>query len=126
MLPHKISSPPVGLLLTGGVLKDARRNHHPVSGIDEIVIRKPFDFADNGQKALIHKPRNFSGVCHTLVAPYRRVHSFTLPPLYPASLKRVNPLHPKQNATSRSPVQAFEKLQQQANLREFLFHEVGE
>src|SRR5688572_2427260 len=78
MLPHKLSSPPVRLLLTGGVLKDAGRNHHTVSAIDDVVIHEPFDFADNGQKALIHKPRHLAGVSHTLVAPYRCVHR--LPP----------------------------------------------
>src|SRR5919107_873921 len=76
MLPHELSSPPVRLLLTGRVLKDAGRNHHTVSGIGKVVIHEPWDFADNGQKALIHNPRHFARVGHTLVAPYRSVHSF--------------------------------------------------
>ncbi len=113
MLPHKLSSPPVRLLLTGGVLKDARRNQHTVSAIDDVVIHEPFDFADNGQKALIHKLRHFSHVGHPLVAPYRCVHRLTSPLFYPASLKWVNPFHHNQNATSQSPVQPSEKQQQQ-------------
>ena len=80
MLPHELSSPPVRLLLTRRVLKDAGRNDDTVSGIAELVIYEPFDFADNGQKALINKPRNFAGVGHTLVAPYRHVHCSRVPP----------------------------------------------
>src|SRR5919112_1807505 len=80
MLPNVLSSPPARLLRTSLVLKDAGRKHHTVSGIDEVVIHEPFDFADNGQKALIHLPGHFAGVGHSFVAPYRYVHSFTPPP----------------------------------------------
>jgi hypothetical protein len=41
MLPHKLSSPPVRLLLTGGTLKDVRRNQHTVSAIDDVVTTNP-------------------------------------------------------------------------------------
>src|SRR3712207_5456651 len=81
MLPYVLSSPPARLLRTGLVLKDAGRKHHTLSGIDEVVIHEPFDFADNGQKALIHLPNHFACVGHALVAPYRYVHHrFRLPP----------------------------------------------
>src|ERR671916_1190549 len=80
MLPYVLSSPPARLLRTSLVLKDAGRKHHTLSGIDEVVIHEPFDFADNGQKALIHLPRHLAGVGHALVAPDRYVHSFTPPP----------------------------------------------
>src|ERR671916_1000646 len=89
MLPYVLSSPPARLLRTGLVLKDAGRKHHTLTGIDEVVIHEPFDFADNGQKALVRNPRHFARVGHTLVAPYRHVHSTRLPPFWPASARRV-------------------------------------
>src|SRR5215213_7723805 len=101
MLPHKLPSPPVRLLLTGGVLKDARRNHHTVSGIDEIVIHKPWDFANNGQKALVHDPRHFAWVGHTLVAPYRCVHRLRLPPFWPRSEEHTSELQSLTNLVCR-------------------------
>src|SRR5215204_1478827 len=76
MLRHEISSPPVRLLLSVLVLKDAGRNHYAVSGVDPVVSHESGDFADNRYKALIHQARHLFRVGHALVAPYRNVHSF--------------------------------------------------
>src|ERR687889_447248 len=94
MLPYVLSSPPARLLRPGLVLKDADRKQHTFSGIDEGVIHEPFDLAHNGQKALIHVPNHFARVGHALVAPYRCVHRFTLPPFWPAlGKRRADPFH---------------------------------
>src|SRR5215212_8689621 len=76
MLRHEISSPPVGLLLSVLVLKDAGRNHYAIPGVDHVVSHETWHFADDGYKALIHQARCLARVGHPLVAPYRNVHSF--------------------------------------------------
>src|SRR5919202_2507381 len=76
MLGRELSSPPVRLLLSLFVLKDAGRNHHPVPGVDKVVSYESGHFADDGYKALLHQARYLAGVGHALVAPYRNVHSF--------------------------------------------------
>src|SRR3712207_5439571 len=88
MLGHELSSLPVRFLLTGGVLKDAGRNHHTVAGVDPVVSQESRDVADNGQPTLTHNPRHFAWVGDTLVPPYCHVHRFTLPPFWPALEKR--------------------------------------
>src|SRR5215212_4218998 len=76
MLRHEISSPPVRLLLSVLVLKDAGRNHYAIPGADHVVSHETWHFADHGYKALIHQARCLARVGHALVAPYRNVHSF--------------------------------------------------
>src|SRR5919112_4056344 len=76
MLCREISSPPVRLLLSLLVLKDAGRNHYAVPGVDPVVSHEPRHFADHGQELLLHVPRHLFRVGHTLVAPYRSVHRF--------------------------------------------------
>src|SRR5215216_8095168 len=76
MLCHEISSPPSRLLLSLLVLKDAGRNHYSVPGVDKVVSHESRHFADDGYKALLHLPPHLARVGHTLVAPYRNVHSF--------------------------------------------------
>src|SRR5829696_2535342 len=76
MLRHELPSPPVRLLLSILVLKDAGRNHYPVPGVDKVVSHESGHFADDGYKALLHVPPHLARVGHALVAPYRSVHSF--------------------------------------------------
>src|SRR5215208_3892882 len=76
MLCHEISSPPVRLLLSVLVLKDAGRNHHAVPSVDPVVSHESGDFADDGYKALLHLAPCLARVGHALVPPYRNVHSF--------------------------------------------------
>src|SRR5215217_6771440 len=76
MLRHEISSPPVRLLLCLLVLKDAGRNHYAIPRVDHVVSHETWHFADDGYKALLHQARCLASVDHTLVAPYRNVHSF--------------------------------------------------
>src|SRR5215208_8145958 len=76
MLRHELSSPPVRLLLSGLVLIDAGRNHHPVPGVDPVVSHKSGDLADDGYKALLHQAPCLARVAHALIPPYRSVHSF--------------------------------------------------
>src|SRR5215210_5777717 len=76
MLRHELSSPPVRLLLSGLVLIDAGRNHHPVPGVDPVVSHESRDFADDGYKALLHQAPCLARVGHTLIPPNRSVHSF--------------------------------------------------
>src|ERR671911_2498390 len=85
-------------LLTGGALKDAGRNQHTVSAIDDLVIHEPRDWGMMGKSPQSRAAPLRPGRT-TLVPPYRCVHRLT-PPFYPASLKRINPFHYKQNATS--------------------------
>ena len=79
MLRHELSSPPVRLLLSGRVLKDAGRNYYAVPGVDQVLSHKSRDFADDGHKALIDQLPHFLRVGHALVAPHRNVHSFCAP-----------------------------------------------
>src|SRR5918994_1014472 len=80
MLLPELPCHKVGLLLSVLMLKDACRNHYPVSCVDPVVSDEPLYFADEGHEALIDNPPRFARVGHTLVAPYRNVHSFNLPP----------------------------------------------
>src|SRR5918997_6609457 len=76
MLCHELSSPPVCLLLSVLVLKDAGRNHHAVPGVDPVVSHESRQFADDGYKALLHLAPYLARVGHALVAPYRSVRNF--------------------------------------------------
>src|SRR5215213_1243438 len=107
MLRHELSSPEVRLLLGVLVLEDARRNHNPVPGVDEVVSDEARHLADDRDEALIHKLRHLSGLAHALVAPHRNVHSFCLPPLGAALETKAapNPFLHAQGDTSRRPVQ---------------------
>src|SRR5215208_7037149 len=85
MLRHEISSPPVRLLLSVLVLKDAGRNHYALPGVDPVVSHESGDLADDGYKALLHQAPCLARVGHALVAPYRSVRTvayiaFALPP----------------------------------------------
>src|SRR5215212_6972838 len=84
MLLHELSCPIVRLLLGVLMLKDAGRNYYAVPGVAQGVTHESRHLADDGHKALIHKPRHFARVRHTLVPPHRNVHSFCLPPFRPA------------------------------------------
>src|SRR5918998_6762933 len=75
-LRHELSSPPVRLLLSILVLKDAGRNHYAVPGVDKVESHESGHFADDGYKALVRPARYLARVGHALVAPYRSVHSF--------------------------------------------------
>src|SRR5215212_9809861 len=76
MLRRELPSPPVRLLLSLLVLKDAGRNHYTVPGVDKVVSYEPRHFADDGYKALLHLPPHLARVGHALIPPYRNVHSF--------------------------------------------------
>src|ERR687883_2156917 len=76
MLCRELSSPPVRLLLSLLVLKDAGRNHHPVPGVDQVVSHESWHFADDGYKALLRQARYLARVGYALIPPYRSVHSF--------------------------------------------------
>jgi hypothetical protein len=60
MLPHKLSCPIGGLLLSVLMLEDACRNYY--AGVDQVVSHESRHLANDGQKALIHKPRHFARV----------------------------------------------------------------
>src|SRR5215204_5419239 len=77
MLRVELSSPPIRLLLSSLVLKDAGRNHYAVPGVDPVVSHGSRDFADDGHKDLIDQLPRFSRVGHALVPPHRNVHSFS-------------------------------------------------
>src|SRR5215212_2368597 len=47
-----------------------------IPGVDPVVSHESRHFADHGQELLLHVPRHLFRVGHTLVAPYRSVHSF--------------------------------------------------
>src|SRR5919112_5427586 len=76
MLRHELPSPPVRLLLSVLVFKDAGRNHNPVPGVDKVVSYESRHFTDDGHEALLHLAPYLARVGHALVAPYRNVHSF--------------------------------------------------
>src|ERR671932_297698 len=76
MLGYEFSSLPVRLLLSLLVLKDACRNHYAIPGVDPVVSHESRHFAEDGQELLLHVPVHLIRVGHTLVAPYRSVHSF--------------------------------------------------
>src|SRR5215210_4932259 len=92
MLRHELSSPPARLLLSGLVLKDGGRNHYAFPGVDHVVSHESRHFADDGQEVLLDLPRHLARVGHTLVPPYRSVHSFCTTSLFyapPVVLKRL-------------------------------------
>src|SRR5215212_8923128 len=76
MLCRELPSPPVRLLLSLLVLKDAGRNHYSVPGVDHVVSYESGHFADDGYKALLHQAPCLARVGHTLIPPNRSVHSF--------------------------------------------------
>src|SRR5215203_4817498 len=80
ILRHELSRSKVRLLLGVLVLEDARRNHYPVPRVDEVVSDEARQLADDGDKALIDKLGHLLGLADAIVAPYRDVHSFYLPP----------------------------------------------
>src|SRR5215218_4183731 len=81
MLPHKLSCPKGGLLLSVLMLEDAGCNHYAVPGVDHVVSHKSRHFADDGHKAFLAHLGHLLGVSHALVAPHCCVHSSTLLPL---------------------------------------------
>jgi hypothetical protein len=52
ILADKVRGSSVRFLRPSLVLKDARRHHHAVSGVDPVVRHEPWDLADDRQKAL--------------------------------------------------------------------------
>src|ERR671916_961792 len=123
MLRHELSCPEGRLRLSGLMLKDAGRNHHSVSGVDPVVGHEALYFADDGHKALIDQPPRLFWVSNALVAPYRNVHRFGLPP-NPLRLQWVIAFHRKYDCTSRCPARTSEN-PIQAKFAEFLFHALG-
>src|SRR5215218_4411792 len=82
ILRHELSRPEVRLLLGLLVLEDARRDHDPVPGVNEVVRDEARHLADDRDKVLIHKLGHLLGIAHALVASHCNVHSFYLPPSY--------------------------------------------
>src|SRR5919112_1085453 len=80
MLCHELSCHKVRLLLSVLMLKDACRNHNPVSCVDPIVSDEPRYFADEGHKALLYQLPSLLRVGNTIVSAYCNVHSSRLPP----------------------------------------------
>src|ERR687890_1960220 len=75
MLPHELSCPKGGLLLSVLMLEDAGCNHYPVPGVDKVVSHKSRHLADYGHKAFLADLGHLLGVYHALVAPHCSVHS---------------------------------------------------
>src|SRR5215208_1615927 len=75
MLPHQLSCPIGGLLLSVLMLEDAGRNHYPVPGVDRVVSYESRHLADDGHKAFLAQLPHLLGVSHALVAPHCNVHS---------------------------------------------------
>src|SRR5918998_5421348 len=84
MLRHEVSCPKGRLLLGLLMLKDASCDHYAVPGIDQVVSHESRHLADDGHEAFLAQLRHLLRVSHTLVAPHCNVHSFSLPPSYPA------------------------------------------
>src|SRR5918993_5029949 len=80
MLPHELSCPIGGLLLSGLMLKDANPNHYAVPGVDCVVSHESRQFTDDGHKVLLGYLRHPLRVGNTLVSAHCNVHSFTPPP----------------------------------------------
>ena len=79
MLRVELSSPPIRLLLSILMLKDAGRNYYAVPGVGQVLSHESRDLADDGHKALIDQLPHFSRVGHALKPPHRSVHSFCAP-----------------------------------------------
>src|SRR5215212_4926734 len=80
MLPHQLSCPIGGLLLSVLMLKDANPNHYAVPGVDCVVSHESWQFTDDGHKVLLGHLRHPLRVGNTLVSAHCNVHSFTPPP----------------------------------------------
>src|SRR5215208_2150680 len=80
MLPHQLSCPIGGLLLSVLWLKDANPNHYAVPGVDCVVSHESWQFTDDGHKVLLGHLRHPLRVGNTLVSAHCNVHSFTPPP----------------------------------------------
>ena len=77
MLPHQLSCPIGGLLLSVLMLKDANPNHYPVPGVECVVSHESRQFTDDGNKVLLGHLRHPLRVGNTLVSAHCNVHSFT-------------------------------------------------
>src|SRR5919112_4207413 len=53
MLPHQLSCPIGGLLLSVLMLKDANPNHYPVPGVECVVSHESRQFTNDGHKVLL-------------------------------------------------------------------------
>src|ERR671920_708543 len=80
MLPHQLSCPIGGLLLSVLMLKDANPNHYRVPGVERVVSHESRQFTDDGNKVLLGHLRHPLRVGNTLVSAHCNVHSFTPPP----------------------------------------------
>src|ERR671921_590761 len=80
MLPHQLSCPIGGLLLSVLMLKDANANHYPVPGVECVVSHEARQFTDDGHKVLLGHLLHPLRVGNTLVSAHCNVHSFTPPP----------------------------------------------
>src|SRR5829696_10474068 len=80
MLPHQLSCPIGGLLLSVLMLKDADPNHYPVPGVECVVSHESRQFTDDGHKILLGHLRHPLRVGNTLVSAHCNVHSFSPPP----------------------------------------------
>src|SRR5829696_9323726 len=80
MLPHQLSCPIGGLLLSVLMLKDANPNHYPVPGVDCVVSHESRQFTDDGHKVLLGHLRHPLRVGNILVSAHCNVHRFTPPP----------------------------------------------
>src|SRR5215208_2020255 len=80
MLPHELSCPEVGLLLSVLMLKDANPNHYPVPGVECVVSHESRHFADDRHKAFLAHLGHLLRVSDALVSAHCNVHSSSLPP----------------------------------------------
>src|SRR5215208_4958718 len=80
MLPHQLSCPIGGLLLSVLMLKDANPNHYAAPGVDCVVSHESRQFTDDRHKVLLGHLRHPLRVGNTLVSAHCNVHSFTPPP----------------------------------------------
>src|SRR5215207_10818885 len=80
MLPHQLSCPIGGLLLSVLMLKDANPDHYPVPGVECVVSHESRQFTDDGHKVLLGHLGHPLRVGNTLVSAHCNVHSFSPPP----------------------------------------------
>src|SRR5215210_6427554 len=80
MLPHQLSCPIGGLLLSVLMLKDANPDHNSVPGVECVVSHESRQFTDDGHKVLLGHLGHPLRVGNTLVSTHCNVHSFTPPP----------------------------------------------
>src|SRR5215212_3248384 len=80
MLPHQLSCPIGGLLLSVLMLKGANPNHYPVPGVDCVVSHESRQFTDDGHKVRLGHLSHPLRVGNTLVSAHCNVHRFTPPP----------------------------------------------